>query len=273
MGGAEIADRFHLVGTLLERKYRVDRAVAEGGFGIVYAGRHLGLDREVAIKIMKRRAQVDDAAWQDLLARFIGEAQTVARLSHPNVVAVLDTGVTHVASEQLPWIVLEWLEGTTLEADLLARRGRGGRTPREALALWRPIVEAVAHAHEARVAHRDLKPSNVMLVPSRAGLVPRVLDFGVAKVMRGEDGRPSGGTTTTEDGFRAFSVRYAAPEQMAGARTGPWTDVHALGLILTELLVDAPPYTDEPTERHAEAFQARRPTPRASGSTRGRSRR
>jgi serine/threonine protein kinase len=259
------ADPFGLIGTVLERKYRVDRTVAEGGFGIVYAGHHLALDVPVAVKILKRRTEVDNDGWQDLLARFVQEAQTMARLRHPAIVSVLDAGVAEVDCLQLPWIVLEWLDGVTLRDDLDRRRGAGGRPAGEALEIVRPVVAAVAEAHAAQVAHRDLKPSNVMLVPGRRGdVTPRVLDFGVAKIMVGEV-HATTGHTTTADTFRAFSLGYAAPEQIAGARTGPWTDVHALGLILTELLVDAPPYSDEPTEQHARAFDAQRPTPARFG--------
>jgi serine/threonine-protein kinase len=254
-----------LAGTVLERKFRVDRLVAEGGFGFVYVGHHLALDLPVAIKVLKRLPGVDNAAWQEVLARFIQEAQTMARLRHPNIVSVLDTGIAEIGGGMLPWIVLEWLDGITLAEDLDARRGRGGRPLRETLDLVMPVVHAVAEAHQARIAHRDLKPGNVMLVPGRQGQVtPRVLDFGVAKSMNGE-GPPRSGHTTTGEAFRAFSRSYAAPEQLAGARTGPWTDVHALGLMLTEVLVDASPYSDEPTEQHARAFDAVRPTPARFG--------
>ncbi len=262
-GGMQLpgpADPFGLVGTVVDRKYRVDRTVAEGGFGLVYAGHHLSLDVPVAIKVLKR-PEVDPDAWQDLLGRFVQEAQTMAKVRHPAIVAVLDTGIAHVDASTLPWIVLEWLDGTTLHDDLDARRGRGGRVPREAMEIARPVIEALAEAHAAQIAHRDIKPSNVMLVTGRRGeLLVRVLDFGVAKIIDGE-ARAVTGHTTTAGAFRAFSRGHAAPEQIAGARTGPWTDVHALGLLLTELLVDAPPYSDEPTEQHARAFDERRPTP------------
>src|SRR5262249_48945165 len=109
-----------LVGTLLDGKYRVDRAVAEGGFGIVYEGHHIALDAKVAIKVLKAEHARDDDAWGEALARFLDEARTLAKLRHPSVVAVLDTGITHIegASMGVPWMVLEWLEGQTLHDDL-----------------------------------------------------------------------------------------------------------------------------------------------------------
>jgi eukaryotic-like serine/threonine-protein kinase len=263
MSTAVPADPFGLAGTILERKYRVDRVVAEGGFGIVYAGHHLALDLPVAIKALKRRPATSPEDWHDLLERFVQEAKTMARLRHPNIATILDTGVAELATGSVPWMVLEWLEGQTLQEALHARHGQGGRSPSEALQLLRPVFEAVAEAHDARIAHRDLKPSNVMLVPTRKGsTIARVLDFGIAKVMAGDDEQASSGRTTTEETFRAFSIGYAAPEQLAGTRTGPWTDVHALALILTEVLTDTSAYPQgDATTQHARVFDPHRPTP------------
>jgi eukaryotic-like serine/threonine-protein kinase len=267
MSAALSPDPFGLAGTVLERKYRIDRVVAEGGFGIVYAGHHLALDLPVAIKVLKRRDHLGVDAWHELLARFVQEAQTMARLRHPHIASILDTGVAELHGESVPWMVLEWLEGQTLQDALLARRGSGGRTPAEALELLRPVLSAVAEAHDSRIAHRDLKPSNVMLVPTRkGGSVARVLDFGIAKVMCGEREEGTSGHTTTQETFRAFSMGYVAPEQVAGTRTGPWTDVHALGLMLSEVLTDQSPYAgQDATSHHALVFDPCRPTPRRFG--------
>lgn len=262
-------DPFAIVGTLVERKYRVDRVVARGGFGVVYAGHHLGLDVPVAIKVLKPASETSDDAFIDLLAQFLDEARTLARLRHPNIVAVLDAGVAHLDDMPagVPWMVLEWLEGETLRDDLTRRRGRGGRTPVECMDLVRPILEAMADAHHAGIAHRDLKPSNVMLAPSRRGVVARVLDFGIAKLMQPDGSEAaSSGDTATESRVSSFTAASAAPEQLSGARTGPWTDVFALGLLLTELLTDAPPLpTDDPNEHYRAVFAPERPTPRRLG--------
>src|SRR5437868_15047644 len=109
-------DPFRIVGTVLERKYRVDEVVAEGGYGVVYAGHHLSLDVKVAIKALKPSRALDADAWGDLLAQFLEEAKTLAKLRHPNVVSVLDSGVTSVEGPagSVPWMVLERLEGATL---------------------------------------------------------------------------------------------------------------------------------------------------------------
>jgi serine/threonine-protein kinase len=266
-------ERLHLEGVVLERKYRVIRVVAEGGFSVVYEGEHTALRIPIAIKVL--RAPPGGPPARDLEARFAFEARTIARLTHPDIIRVLDTGVyapgegaSGVASG-VPWIVLEWLVGETLKQHLAARRGAGGRRPSEALALLRPVFGAIAHAHDEGIAHRDLKPSNIMLARSRAGATAgvsaKVLDFGIAKLLADADA-PGGGTDATEGSVRAFSRRYAAPEQLAGARTGPWTDVHALALILTELLTDQLAYAAGGGHEIGERiFDPVRPTPARLG--------
>jgi serine/threonine protein kinase len=260
--GDRATDPFGLVGTILQPRYRVERAVAEGGFGVVYAAHHLTLDVPIAIKVLKPGPAHEPEAWADALDQFLVEARTMAKLRHPAIAVVYDTGIAAVTgyAQGVPWIALEWLDGETLRHDLEKRRGRGGRTPRECMALLRPVLEAVAHAHEAGIAHRDLKPSNVILVPEKGRISPRVVDFGIAKLMERETADASG-HTATEGSVRAFSAAYAAPEQLAGTRTGPWTDVHALGLMLTELATDQPPYPDGAAERFAAVFSKERPTP------------
>src|SRR5262249_10557055 len=140
------------------------------------------------------------------------------------------------------------LDGQTLEAFLHARRGQGGLAPAAALALLRPIFDALAFAHEAGVAHRDIKPSNLMLVAGRHGTEAQLMDFGIAKLM-GQDERAGRGATRTSATLQAYSTQYAAPEQVGATRTGPWTDVHALALILTEVLTDRPAYEGDDATR------------------------
>jgi serine/threonine protein kinase len=258
---ANVVDPFGFVGTLLDRKYRVDRVVAEGGFAVVYAGLHLALGSPIAVKVLRPASALGATARDELLELFLQEGRTIARLRHPNIVSVLDAGIATHLDAPVPWMVFEWLDGETMQDELRARRGRGGRSPAECLAILRPVILAVAEAHEAGIVHRDLKPSNIMRVQTKRGVVPRVLDFGIAKVMAGDE-RASAGDTTTRQAFHSFSLGYAAPEQIVGTRTGPWTDVHAIGLLLTELLTDAAPYADaEPAIALGKVVDARRPTP------------
>jgi|GEM_PF-513563 len=261
--GAEAnQDRFGLIGTELEGKFRVERFVAEGGFAAVYQAVHLTLERPVAVKVLKTPPEFNEEAREAFIEKFAFEAKTIARISHPNIVQVLDYGASEMPNgETAPWMVLEWLAGQTLDQDLKLRRESGGRTPEEALNLLRPVFEAMAFAHEEGIAHRDIKPANMMLAQARRGPQLRLLDFGIAKIM-GEDENAGSGMTKTMTAMQAFSPKYAAPEQIGGARTGPWTDVHAMGIILTEVITDLPPYNGKDmTTRFAEALSPARPTP------------
>ncbi|NUP07603.1 MAG: protein kinase [Polyangiaceae bacterium] len=253
-----------LRGKLVEGRYRFDKKVGEGGFGVVYQGFHLALGVQVAIKVLRYPDDANAAARAGLLSQFLAEAQLLPRLRHPNIVSALDVGSFRLENEETPvaFLVLEWCGSETLKTDLRARRGRGGRSVDEAYRIARPIIDAIAHAHERGFVHRDIKPANVMLVPSPDGVSPRVIDFGIAKPTPPADAAGSG-TTGTHSDHRAFSLPYAAPEQIAATRTGPWTDVHALALVLTELLVDQAPYGEGDVA--LGVIDPKRPTPAAFG--------
>jgi serine/threonine protein kinase len=273
-----VDDLFGLVGTRLDGKYDVVETVAEGGFGVVYRGTHATLDRPVAVKVLKAPEHLQGNLRRAFLDCFSQEARTIARLEHPAIVKVLDFGASPMPrGDTAPWMVLEWLTGETLEAHLHARRGAGGRSPAEVLTLLRPIFEALANAHEENVAHRDIKPANVMIARSsrpntgrgtgsrRGEPFLRILDFGIAKVMSPDEATGSG-MTRTRGALVTFSLPYAAPEQVSGMRTGPWTDVHALGLLVTELLTDRAPYRgDELMDLHLDVLSPARPTPAKFG--------
>ncbi|HEY4394198.1 MAG TPA: serine/threonine-protein kinase [Polyangia bacterium] len=269
--GSSQGDRFGLCGATLAERFYVERQIAEGGFAVVYRAHQLALERPVALKVLKTPSDLDDAARAGFRERFAAEAKTVARLKHPYIVAVHDFGVAEMPSGELaPWMALEWLDGETLETDLDRRRGQGGRTPAEAVALLRPVVEAMAYAHRYGVVHRDIKPANMMTVMTEGGPSLRMLDFGIAKLVR--TGATAGGTEPgNTSGLPGFSPHYAAPEQVTFSRTGAFTDVHALGLVLTELLTDEAPYTDDLDEHVFEqVMSAARPSPRRKGKSVGR---
>ena len=274
-------DVFGLVGLTLESKYTVEAVVATGGFGVVYRGRHAVLGAPFALKVLKIPETLPRRMHAGFVRQFFEEARIISQLQHPCIVRVTDFGVMALPdAQQAPWMVLEWIDGETLSQHLSARRGAGGRSPREVLALLRPVLEAVAVAHERGIVHRDLKPGNLMIpkldlaatatTGARASGRPitptlRLLDFGLAKVVDESDG-PASGQTRTTSAMPAFSPRYASPEQASGTRTGPWTDVHALGLILTELLVDAPPYkAADKMALQIRVMSPTRPTPARFG--------
>jgi len=276
MGGIPPVDEFGLMGATIEDKYVVESVVAAGGFGVVYRGRHAVLGNALALKVLKVPPDMRESVRRAFVQMFLNEARIVACLRHPAVVRAVDFGAVEYADGTVaPWMALDWIDGVTLAQDLDARRGRGGRTPEEALALLTPVLEALAEAHEAGVIHRDIKPGNVMIpsAPSargrrggRAGAgETRLLDFGIAKVMEGDDGATSGQTQTSSS-FLTFSPKYASPEQVSRMKTGPWTDVHAVALVLTELLVDAAPYDGGDTLRlTVQTMAAARPTPARFG--------
>ena len=257
----ETAPTANLCGRTLDGKYALERFVAKGGYGAVYKGTHLALDCPVAVKVLVTPERYQGPMRARFLATFKQEARTVAALRHPAIVRVYDSGAT---DDGEAYMVMEWLDGVTLEEDL--RHRARGRSPREALGLLRPVFDAIACAHEAGVAHRDLKPANVMVTPARRGEAPaRVLDFGVARVMDPDEEAGTGFTRTSSE-WSSFSLSHAAPEQVGRTRTGAWTDVHALALLLIEVLTGSRAYQGETSVDLYAAITARaRPTPGSSG--------
>ncbi len=251
-----------LSGTTLDGRFTLDAFVARGGYGAVYRGTHLALRRTVAVKVLAVPEVYEGAARARFVEAFEAEALTVAGLHHPAIVRVHDVGVTTVEGRAYPYTVLEWIEGATLDATLRSPEA-GPRSPREVLALLRPVFEAIASAHEAGVVHRDLKPANVMVAPTLHGEVStRVLDFGLAKAFAPEE-RGTNGNSFTGDEGASFSLSHAAPEQVGRLRTGPWTDVHALALLLVEVLVGQRAYRGETSiDLYARITARERPTPR-----------
>ncbi len=265
-GETGVGDVFRLAGATLDGRFHIDGPIAEGGFGVVYRAQQTALERPVALKVLKTPPELSEHAREQFLHVFATEAKTIARITHPNIVQVHDFGVSLMPSgEEAPWMALEWLTGLTLEEELLRRRGGGGRSPGECLTLMRPVLSALATVHAAGVAHRDLKPANIMLVEAAGGRVPKLLDFGIAKIMESDEA-PGSGHTATRSRQIAFSPAYASPEQVGHGRSGPWTDVHALSLLITEVLTDEPPIAGEDTTTMFQSILDReRPTPRRFG--------
>lgn len=260
-------DLFRLENTTIDGKYRVDKVVGEGGFGVVYRGWRPSFDDAVAIKCLKIPHDFSEEARRRFLERFREEGKLLARLSkaHLSIVQVYDSGVFQNSSgATVPYLVLEWLEGRDL-GRVLRDRGKPF-SQAEAVTLLRPAMEAIAVAHGMRIAHRDLKPANLFLVRSDAGPRVKVLDFGIAKAMQeGESAAQQ--STRTSSSFSAFSPTYGAPEQFQYAPTGPWTDVHALALILVELITGRTPLDGRHQfELFTSAVSTQRPTPRTRGA-------
>ncbi|AXK73120.1 hypothetical protein DWG18_13080 [Lysobacter sp. TY2-98] len=205
--------------------YRLEKLLGEGGMGQVWrASRADGLyQRRVALKLLR-----PGLADETLRLRFARERQILARLAHPHIAGLLDAGVS---AEGVPYLALEYVEG-----EPITRYWQRLDVPLDArLRMFRQVCAAVSHAHANLVVHCDLKPSNILV--TQDGQV-RLLDFGIAKLLDGAS--PRGDNTRT--GTRAFTLHYAAPEQIRGAPVTTMTDVYSLGVVLYELLTGTKPY-------------------------------
>jgi serine/threonine-protein kinase len=213
-----------LVGRVLEGRYAVQSRIARGGMATVYLAIDQRLDREVALKVM----HADLAQDEEFLRRFIREARSAARLSHPGVVAVYDQG-----EDAGSWfLVMEHVPGHTLR-DLLNERGR--LTPREALALLDPVLDALGAAHWNGIIHRDMKPENVLLADD--GRV-KVADFGLARAV-------TTATTNQDSKVLLGTVAYLAPEQVERGVADARSDVYAVGIMLFEMLTGRKPFAGD----------------------------
>ncbi len=211
-----------LIGRVLDDRYEVGSRIARGGMATVYAALDRRLDRRVALKVMHPHLADD----QEFVARFVREAISAARLSHPNVVQVFDQG----SDGDVLYLAMELLPGRTLR-DVIAERG--ALTPREALTVLDPMLDALAAAHRADLVHRDIKPENVILTDD--GRV-KVADFGLARAI-------TGGHTQT--GALLGTVAYLAPELVTRGQADTRSDVYAAGIVLFEMLTGRQPFTGE----------------------------
>lgn len=209
-----------LVGQTLDGRYRVDARIAAGGMATVYRAVDTRLDRVLALKVMHPALAADPG----FVDRFIREAKSVARLAHPNVVAVFDQG-TH---GPYTYLAMEYVSGCTLR-DVL--RERGALQPRAALDILEPVLAALGAAHRAGFVHRDMKPENVLIGDD--GRV-KVADFGLVR---------SVDSVTNTTGSVLGTVSYLAPEQIENGITDTRVDVYACGVVFYEMLAGSKPHT------------------------------
>jgi formylglycine-generating enzyme required for sulfatase activity len=262
-------DTLGLVGTTIDDKYVVEAVVGEGGFATVYRAMHKLWQKPVAIKCFKGLGDARPEVRERLLKDFIQEGALLTELSarSASIVQARDVGTLTTASGAwVPYMVLEWLEGKTLE-DL--RQVEPGRwTLARAMQVLEPIAEALDLAHRRNIAHRDVKPANIFVLgePFTEHMAVKLLDFGIAKVV---ESAADQGFTKTGAVVTSFTPSYGAPEQFSRSQgaTGPWTDVYALELILTELVTGT--YALDGDDFIQLGMQSsdpnRRPTPRTLG--------
>ncbi|MEO6601202.1 MAG: serine/threonine-protein kinase [Polyangiaceae bacterium] len=266
-------DPFDWVGATLDGKYQVDAVVGRGGFGVVYRAHHLGFNEKVAVKCLRIPQTLQGEARDEFERNFLAEGRLLHQLSRSTagIVQALDVGaVVSPNKTWTPFIVLEWLDGQSLDANFSERRqaGVGGRTLKAAVELLDSAARALALAHEQGIAHRDIKPANLFLAEVGGRKTLKVLDFGIAKVVT-ESESFTKAFEETGASLQAFTARYGAPEQFSrryGA-TGPWSDVFSLALVLIEAVTgrSALEGADIAQLFIAAADPARRPTLRAQG--------
>jgi len=213
-----------LVGALLEGRYRVGPRIARGGMATVYEATDTRLDRVVAVKVM-HTGYADD---EHFVARFVREARSAARLSHPHVVGVFDQG----EDDGTLFLAMEYVPGCTLR-DVI--HDQGALPPSRALALLEPILSALAAAHDAGIVHRDVKPENVLLTDD--GRV-KVADFGLARAV-------TNASSAATSGVLIGTVSYVAPELVSDGSADARSDVYSAGVLLYEMLTGRKPHQGE----------------------------
>jgi formylglycine-generating enzyme required for sulfatase activity/serine/threonine protein kinase len=272
------SDPLNIAGSLIADKYRIDHAVGEGGFSVVYRAEHVIWKQPVAVKCFTLLGGAPAEQREQLLQAFIQEGKLMTELSSRSaaIVQARDIGTFNAPDGQwLPYMVLEWLDGRPLDRVLFDETtdGAPARDLRATMALLESAAIALDLVHSRNIAHRDIKPANLFVVgqPRDASTFVKVLDFGIAKVMADHAAAATALAQTGKD-ITAFTPSYGAPEQFSRTHgaTGPWTDVFAMALIMIEVMLGgAPALQGDDYLQLAVASRdpSRRPTPRTLGLT------
>ena len=232
-----------LVGQTLDGRYYIERKIGEGGMGVVFAARHLVIERPLAIKVLKREVARDS----NTIKRFVQEAQAASRVGHPSIVDVTDFGTT---PDGMTYQVMEYVDGTTLAATI---KMSAPMSAERALPIAAQMAHALAAAHAKGIVHRDLKPENIFLTKGEEGqLLAKILDFGLAKFY----------TPTTKDQARLTregavfgTPAYMSPEQVRGqGAVDHRADLYAVGVMLYQMLTGELPrgLFKLPSQKHHE---------------------
>jgi TOMM system kinase/cyclase fusion protein len=215
------------IGAIFQDRYKIQQPLSSGGFGVVYKAEQLTTGQAVAIKCLQRRGHTP-AEHEKILARFRRETRLCAKLYHPNIVRLIDSGQ---CEDDLLYTVFEYVPGKNLR-QVLAQEGR--LVPAEAKHLMGQVLDALSCAHDQGIIHRDLKPANIMVVPTGARRNALVLDFGIGALSHEMQGADYDDLTTTMG--RLGTPAYSSPEQLRGHDITPHSDLYSWGLVFLECL-------------------------------------
>jgi len=218
-------------GAVLAGRYRLDSRIGRGNFGAVYHATHLDLDRGVAVKVLQSSLGTGTEA----MARFQREGMAACRVKHPNAVAVLDFGITPGG---VAYLVMELLEGWSLDEEL---NQEGVLSPERCAEIMVPVCRALSEAHSVGIVHRDVKPANIFLHRSATAEVPKVVDFGIAKIV----GQAAVAQKLTVEGWILGTPAYMAPERFGGHAFDAKSDVYSVGVTLYQMLAGRLPFIAE----------------------------
>ncbi len=216
-----------LIGTVIDKRFEVLEKLGQGGMGTVFRARQQSIGRDVALKVIDRSFDRDVA----VVKRFFREAQLASKLAHPNTIGIIEFGQ---AEDGRPYLAMELVRGRTLDQAL---REDGAFSLERVVRVGLQICDALIAAHAMAIVHRDLKLDNVMMLFGEGDHI-KVLDFGLARSLLDPESR------ATATGIVAGTPRFMAPEAAAGAEPTPAQDTYALGVILAELAINAPLWTE-----------------------------
>lgn len=228
--------------TLVNGRFQIDSLIARGGMATVFKGTDLTLGRTVAVKILSEDLAQDPS----FLTRFRLEAQAAASLTHPNIVAVFDTG----SDGDTHYIVMEYLQGRTLHQIL---KEDGPLPPREVATIGADVAQALAEAHNKGIVHRDVKPGNIMIGPTGTA---KVMDFGIAKAATSGN--------LTQVGSILGTVAYLSPEQARGEPVDGRSDIYSLGSLLYQMLTGKLPLKGDTYVEMVQKLSSENPDPPSS---------
>ena len=232
----------NLIGKKLDGRYLIESLIGVGGMANVYKGRDVRTNNAIAVKVLKEEFLGNE----ELVRRFKNESKAISILDHPNIVKVYDVSVT----DQLQYIVMEYIDGITLK-EYLKQRG-GALTWKEVVHFATQVLGALDHAHSKGIVHRDVKPQNIML---QADGSIKMMDFGIARFSRAQ--------SQTVSDKAIGSVHYISPEQAKGDRTDARTDIYSVGVMLYEMLSGSLPFDGSGTVSIAIMQISEKPKPLA----------